>query len=620
MLAAIGGRGMATSVTDPASGSALAIDPQESIDRLLRDLRTRRAGLSDREAARRQLVFGPNELVRRRGRGWLGDLVAQLVHPLALLLWLAAGLAALSGTTPLAIAIVIVILINALFAFLQERHAEQAVEALSAYLPVTVHVVRDGAPKEIEVRELVPGDVIMVQEGDRVSADARLLSGSVEMDVSTLTGESLPVLREADPFDTHGPILEARDLVFSGTNCTEGEATAVVFNTGMHTELGRIAALSQRVGHDESPLEKQVKHVARLIALVAVGMGVAFIPLGTLLAGLSLGDAVNFAIGLLVANVPEGLLPTITLALAVGVRILARRGGLVKRISAVETLGSTSVICTDKTGTLTLNRMRVTRSWTSERILDLSASLPDLEPGSAAIRMARAVVACNNAELDPAQPEQEHGDPTELALLHMARSLGVDPTTRPSERMNQFHFDPALRRMSTVHRDAGVLRVHTKGAPEELLPLCNRVAGPNGQEHPLTQDERAAFDRLVTLWAEEGLRLLAVAEREVDESDLPDLTREQAEHDLTLLGVAAMIDPPRPEVADAVARCHSAGIRLIVVTGDHGLTAQGIAESVGIGRTGLRIITGAELEQMPEAELDELLARGEALIFARRSP
>jgi len=611
-------------VAQPSTGLApdgvSAVNPQESIVRLLRDLRTRRGGLSDREAARRLVVFGPNELVRRHGRTWLRELVGQLIHPLALLLWLAGLLAAISGTTPLAIAIVVVILINALFAFIQERHAEQAVEALSAYLPVTVRAVREGTPKRVEVRELVPGDVIIIEEGERVSADARLLSGSVEMDLSTLTGESLPLLRTADPFDTHGPILEARDLVFSGTNCTEGEATAVVFNTGMHTELGRIAALSQRVGHEESPLEKQVKHVARLIAVVAVGMGVAFIPLGTLMAGLSLGDAVNFAIGLLVANVPEGLLPTITLALAVGVRILARRGVLVKRISAVETLGSTSVICTDKTGTLTLNRMRVTRGWTSERILDFSSPLPDIEPGSAANRMARAVVACNNAEFDPAQPDQEHGDPTELALLHMARSLGVDPTARPGERITQFHFDPALRRMSTVHRDADGVHMHTKGAPEELLPLCNRVAGPNGQEHPLTQEERAAFDRLVTLWAEEGLRLLAVAERDVDEGELPDLTREQAEHDLTLLGVAAMIDPPRPEVAGAVARCHSAGIRLIVVTGDHGLTAQGIAESVGIGHAGLRIVTGAELEQMSEGELDELLARGEEIIFARSSP
>ena len=619
---------MAASVTDPAHESVSGVDPQESIERLLRDLRTRRVGLSDRDAARRLLVFGPNELVRRRGRGWLRDLVAQLVHPLALLLWLAAGLAALSGTTPLAIAIVIVILINALFAFLQERHAEQAVEALSAYLPVTVHVVRDGAPKEIEVRELVPGDVIMVQEGDRVSADARLLSGSVEMDVSTLTGESLPVLREADPFDTHGPILEARDLVFSGTNCTEGEATAVVFNTGMHTELGRIAALSQRVGHDESPLEKQVKHVARLIALVAVGMGVAFIPLGTLLAGLSLGDAVNFAIGLLVANVPEGLLPTITLALAVGVRVLARKGVLVKRISAVETLGSTSVICTDKTGTLTLNRMRVVRDWTSQGVLPLRAPLPEARPEPAETRIARAVMACNNAQIELSEPDnrpgKEIGDPTELALLHMARSLGVDLAAGSGQRLAQFHFDPALRRMSTVDKDPDKdvdrVRVHTKGAPEELLPLCTRLGTQDAAERPLTPQDREAFGRLVTGWAQEGLRLLAVAERDIDRSDLAGLTREQAERDLTLLGVVAMLDPPRAEVAGAVARCHSAGIRLIVVTGDHGLTARGIAESVGIGHQSLRIITGAELAQMPEADLDAVLATGDELIFARSSP
>jgi len=628
MLAAIGGCGMAASVTDPAPEGVSGVDPQESIERLLRDLRTRRVGLSDRDAARRLLVFGPNELVRRRGRGWLRDLVAQLVHPLALLLWLAAGLAALSGTTPLAIAIVIVILINALFAFLQERHAEQAVEALSAYLPVTVHVVRDGAPKEIEVRELVPGDVIMVQEGDRVSADARLLSGSVEMDVSTLTGESLPVLREADPFDTHGPILEARDLVFSGTNCTEGEATAVVFNTGMHTELGRIAALSQRVGHDESPLEKQVKHVARLIALVAVGMGVAFIPLGTLLAGLSLGDAVNFAIGLLVANVPEGLLPTITLALAVGVRVLARKGVLVKRISAVETLGSTSVICTDKTGTLTLNRMRVVRDWTSQGVLPLRAPLPEARPEPAETRIARAVMACNNAQIELSEPDnrpgKEIGDPTELALLHMARSLGVDLAAGSGQRLAQFHFDPALRRMSTVDKDPDKdvdrVRVHTKGAPEELLPLCTRLGTQDAAERPLTPQDREAFGRLVTGWAQEGLRLLAVAERDIDRSDLAGLTREQAERDLTLLGVVAMLDPPRAEVAGAVARCHSAGIRLIVVTGDHGLTARGIAESVGIGHQSLRIITGAELAQMPEADLDAVLATGDELIFARSSP
>lgn len=614
---------MSQPVSGPAATgweSVTAVNPQQTIDRVLRDLKTRRTGLSDREAARRLVVFGPNELSRRRGRTWPGDLLRQLVHPLALLLWVAALLAAVSGVAALSVAIVVVILLNALFAFAQERHAEQAVEALAAYLPVTVRVVRDGTARSVEARELVPGDVILIEEGERISADARLLSGAVEVDLSTLTGESLPLLREAEAFDSRGPVLQARDLVFSGTSCTEGEATAVVFNTGMHTELGRIAALSQRVGHEDSPLEKQVKRVARLIALVAVGMGVAFIPIGTLAAGLSLGDAVNFAIGLLVANVPEGLLPTITLALAVGVRILARRGVLVKRISAVETLGSTSVICTDKTGTLTLNRMRVSRVWASEQVLDLTAPAPRVGLGSAADRMTRAVVACNNAALDPERPEQERGDPTELALLHLAARLGLDPATAGTERLAQFHFDPELRRMSTVDRDAGGVHVHTKGAPEEVAALCSRVAGAEGRERPLGAAERAALDEVVTWWAQEGLRLLAVAERDVGGEELAGLTRDVAESDLTLLGVVGMTDPPRPEVADAVSRCHSAGIRLLVVTGDHGLTARGVAEAVGIGDAGLRVVTGAELDAMPEAQLDELLESGEELIFARSSP
>ena len=311
-----------------------------------------------------------------------------------------------------------------------------------------------------------------------------------------------------------------------------------------------------------------------------------------------------------------------------GVRILARKGVLVKRISAVETLGSTSVICTDKTGTLTLNRMRVTRGWTSQGVLHLRAPLPEARPEPAETRMARAVVACNNAQIELNEPnnhpDKEIGDPTELALLHMAVSLGVDLAADSGQRLAQFHFDPALRRMSTVDKDPDKdvdrVWVHTKGAPEELLPLCTRLGTQDGQERPLTSQDREAFDRLVTAWAQEGLRLIAVAERDIDQGDVAGLTREQAERDLTLLGVAAMLDPPRPEVSGAVVRCHSAGIRLIVVTGDHGLTARGIAEAVGIGHKGLRIITGAELEHLPEAELDELLATGEELIFARSSP
>ncbi|MFC4784535.1 cation-translocating P-type ATPase [Nocardioides sp. MAHUQ-72] len=594
------------------------IDPEEALDRLLRDLRSHREGLTGREAARRLEVSGPNELVRRHGRTWPGQLGRQLVHPLALLLWAAAVLAWVGGTPPLALAIVFVVVINALFAFVQERHAEQAVEALTAYLPPQATVRRDGEVCTVDARDLVPGDVIVIAEGDRVSADARLLSGSVEMDISTLTGESMPVLRAPLPGFHHGPLLEAADIVFSGTSCTEGEATGVVFATGMSTELGRIAALSQRSEYQESPLEKQVKRVARLIALVALGLGLGFIPLGTLLAGLSLQDAVNFAIGLLVANVPEGLLPTITLALALGVRVLAREGALVKRISAVETLGSTSVICTDKTGTLTLNSMRTVRVWTAGGELDLLGR-HSTTPSALLRRLASAGSACNNARWDPADPERKQGDPTELALLYLAADVGAPSSVDHPTRRVQFHFDPVLRRMSTVDLVDGRMLLRSKGAPEELLPRCTRMATETG-ETELDEARRREVAALTDRWAEHGLRVLALAERTLPGTDARGLSREEAETGLTLLGLVAMVDPPRKEVRDAVARCHTAGIRLLVVTGDHGLTARAIAQQVGIGDEHTRVVTGAELELMPEADLDALLAGNRELVFARSSP
>ena len=598
---------------------APVLDPQEPLERLLRDLRGRREGLSARESERRLLVHGRNELVRRGTRHWSRELGKQFVHPLALLLWMAAGLALATGTIPLSIAIVAVIVLNALFAFFQERHAERAVEALSAYLPAQARVLREGEEVLVDAALLVPGDVMIVREGDRVSADGRLLNGSLEMDVSTLTGESLPVFRTADIGSVRaGPLLQAPDVVFSGSSCTGGEAAAVVFATGMQSEMGRIAALTQRAGHDLSPLEKQVGRVAQVIAVVAVSMGLAFIPAGMLLGGLSLGDTLNFAIGLLVANVPEGLLPTITLALAVGVRLLARRGTLVKRISAVETLGSTSVICTDKTGTLTMNRMRVLNYWmpsgTGGHRADELPPPHDVWVG----RFTAACVACNNARLGLTPDAAENGDPTELALLHLAAGMGVTADSLHPERLAQFHFDPSLRRMSTVDRIGPTIAVHAKGAPEDLLPLCTRIAAGSG-DRDLTEGDRVSIGAAVDRWAAQGLRVLALADRPTSDA-LPGLPRGAVERELTFLGLVAMFDPPRPQVPEAVARCHSAGIRLIIITGDNGLTAAGIARRVGIGGDGLQTINGDELDRMSEAGLDKLLETGGELIFARSSP
>ncbi|WP_416957483.1 cation-translocating P-type ATPase [Nocardioides sp. T5] len=599
-----------------------APDPEEALDRLLRDLRSSRRGLSDREAARRLVSVGPNVLAARRGPGWPKELGRQLVHPLALLLWLAAVFAQLAGTTPLAVAIVAVIWVNALFAFVQERHAERAVEALTAYLPPQARVLREGHPRSVDATEVVPGDVVLVAEGERVPADARLLSGVVEMDVSALTGESLPVLRSALPGPTSDPLLQATDLLFSGTVCTGGECTAVVHATGMSTELGRIAALSQRVEIEPSPLELQVSHVARLIAVVAVGTGLAFVPLGTLGAGLSLADTMSFAIGLLVANVPEGLLPTITLALAVGVRLLAGQGALVKRISAVETLGSTQVICTDKTGTLTMNRMRVVSVWADGHTLDVDDETGhEVAPSSALGQLAIAGAACNNAALEgEGEGEVEVGDPTELALLHLAGRLGVPVPDDHDGRLAQFHFDPALRRMTTVDRDRDRVLASTKGAPEDVLPRCHRIATEDGGARPLDTAGRAGIERVVGAWADRGLRVLAIAGRPLAPASWSSMTREEVEQDLTLLGIVGMADPPRSEVSAAVARCHSAGIRLLMVTGDHARTARRIAEQVGIGRDGLTVVNGPELDAMPESRLDALLAGTDELVFARSSP
>ena len=530
-----------------------SVDPREPAERLLRDLRTRRSGLPVREADRRLVVYGPNELRRTAKRRWVRELGHQFTHPLALLLWAAAGLATLTDTPVLAGAIVAVVVVNALFAFAQEQQAERAIEALSAYLPAQATVRRDGHRRQVDARTLVPGDVLLIAEGDRISADARLLAGSVELDTAALTGESLPVFRSAEPTAADVGFLQARDLVFSGTACTGGEAEAVVFATGMHTELGRIAALSERVGVDESPLEGEVRRVAWLIAAVAVVVGIAFVPLGTLAAGLSFSDAAVFAVGLLVANVPEGLLPTITLALAVGVRVLARRGALVKRLSAVETLGSTTVICTDKTGTLTENRMRVTAIWTTAGAVDLDwkdGVVAAIATGAnrALDALAETVAACNSAEFDPRDPTESSGDPTEIALLLAADAAGADVhvAARSSARQRVFHFDPARKLMSTVDRSGDGLAVHTKGAPEEILERCSCIIDPGGATRPLGPAEVAAVLRTLAGYAAQGLRVLGVAQRTLPAGAAVPERREDAETDLCFLGLVAMFDPPAP--------------------------------------------------------------------------
>jgi calcium-translocating P-type ATPase len=606
-------------MSEPAPTSE--VDAEQAVDLLLRDLRSSRKGLSTREAQRRLAQYGPNELRHRGGWRWPGELARQLTHPLALLLWLAAGLSLAVGSQTVAIAVLLVIVLNAAFAFIQELQAGRAVEALARYMPQHATVLRDGASQVIEATGLIPGDIVVLAEGDRIAADMRLLSGALEVDLSTLTGESVPALRSAELQDSDVPRLAARDLIFSGTSATGGEAHAVVFATGMHTELGRIAALSERVKAQPSPLERQVRRVAWLIAAIAVGMAVAFVPLAIFGAGLSLKDSVVFAVGLLAGNVPEGLLPVITLALAVAVSLLARRGALVKRLSAVETLGSTDVICTDKTGTLTENRMRPIAAWSlaGERTLEESAT-PSSDAQTHALRaLAEAASTCNDARLEP--DEQPVGDPTEIALLLGARALGADiqPATRERCRRHRYNFDPQLKLMSTLDSAREGQRIHTKGAPESVLPRCTSTVGEDGRERPLDRATRDRITQQVESYAQQGLRVLALAEKPLPAaSEAP--AREQAERELCFLGLMTMLDPPRAEVADAVARCHTAGIRIIVITGDHPLTAAAIARQVGIGTEDSKVVLAERFDHTHERQIEQLLADGGEVIFARASP
>lgn len=608
-----------------SSESGLKIPPptpqqsaHEPVPLLLRALNTTAFGLTSREAARRLVAYGPNELRRHSGRTWPHDLARQFTHPLALLLWAAAALALATSTPVLSAAIVGVIVLNAVFAFWQELHAEHAVEMLRNYLPQRTTVLRDGRRVEVEIRELVPGDVMLIKEGDAISADARLLEGALEVDMSTLTGESTPVERTARVADQTAPSLSATDLVFSGTMAMAGSAHALVYRTGMTTELGRIAALTERVGREESPLEQQVRHVARLIAIVATGTGLAFLPLGVL-AGLSLQGAFVFAIGLLVANVPEGLLPTVTLALAMAVRDLARRGALVRRLSAVETLGCTDVICTDKTGTLTRNQMTVSTLLNSQLQQDmLHAELEQTEYPLLKL-LADTMATCSTAEIEEGQ---QSGDPTEVALLRAAATLGADvsPQTRNTCRQALFSFDPALRLMSTADTmETGAVVLHTKGAPETVLARCTQAVELNGTTTMLTADQRAALLARADSYAARGLRLIALAMRPLPTGPPPQ-HRDDVERDLAFLGMAGLVDPPRSEVPSAVARCHDANIRIHVITGDHAATAAAIAAEVNIGGGHPQVVPAAMLERLPEDDLDHLLRQPNELVFARASP
>lgn len=585
-------------------------------------------GLSQAEADARLQEYGPN-LIRETGKTpILARFLMNFTHLMALLLWAGGGLAVLIGSPVLAIAIWMVNIINGCFSFIQEYRAEKAIEALRRILPTLARVLRKGEEARIPAEELVPGDIILVSEGDRISADAYLLESSdLRIDQSNLTGESRPVSKS--PMIKEGiPPIESPNLLFAGTNVVSGSGKALVFATGMQMEFGRIAGLTQSIGEGLSPLQKELVTLTRTITVIAVGAGMLFFLLANRLVGVSLGESFIFALGMIVAFVPEGILPTVTLSLAMAVQRMAKRQALVKRLSSIETLGATTVICTDKTGTLTENQMTVLNLWIPNQGFNVSGAgyAPQgsiQNPSDTDLSsLLRVACLCNNSRLIAPTAEtpqwKASGDPTEAALLVLAIKGQIVPKQEQLHhpRILELPFDPHRKRMSTVNLANGQYVANVKGAPLELLALCTAYL-KDGSEYPLDDNIRQLIKEANDTYASSGLRLLALARRNLPECPKP--MAETIERDLTFLGLVAMFDPPRIGVNEAVAKCQQAGIRIIMITGDYSLTAAGIARRIGIIQTAAPcFLTGSDLEKMDDPSLKASLQR--EVIFSRMSP
>jgi magnesium-transporting ATPase (P-type) len=554
-------------------------------------------GLSPSEAAARLARDGPNELPAPARRSAARELAGQLLHFFALMLWTAAALAMLAGLAQIGIAISVVVVLNGLFAFAQERRADRAAERLRSLLPRQVTVRRGGRRTLVEASAVVVGDLVVLEPGDRVPADAAVaVAHSALLDTSLLTGESEPTA------------VAAGDAVHAGTFMVEGEAEAVVAAVGGATRLADISRLTTTSRAPTSPLTRELHRLVRVIAVIALSVGGAFLAISSLL-GNSVSDGLVFAIGVTVALVPEALLPTVTLSLAWGAEQMARRQVLVRDLDAVETLGSTTFVCTDKTGTLTLNQMTVVEAWTPGG--GASTSRAGYEPTAPVElgeqtdraeveRLGLAAVLSSVGHLQATDAGwQPHGDPMEVAADVFARRLGLDTDASRAQAHHdaRFPFDPRRRRMTVVV--AG--QVITKGAPDAVLPLCRERLGAS-------DSLQAMMDR--------GLRVIAVAARPVGARQ-PSSAAE-AESGLDLLGLLGMEDPPRPDVAPALAACRLAGVKVAMITGDHPTTAAAIATEVGLRRPDDPIVVGAELPA-DEAALGALVDH-DGIVVARVSP
>ncbi|WP_281738185.1 cation-translocating P-type ATPase [Enterococcus dispar] len=596
-----------------------------------------KSGLTDQEAQKRMEKYGKNVIATTQRQSMLKTFLTNFTSMMAILLWIAGFIALLTGTPELGIAIWLVNIINGVFSFWQQYRAQQATSALQKLLPSYVKVVRNGQSNKILASELVPGDIVTLNSGDNIPADGRLLTAdSLEVNQSSLTGESTTVNKEIDiqteeALKRAGKYAEA-NLVYEGTSVVNGSGVFVVLATGMATEFGQIASLTTSVTDVKSPLQKELDILTRQLSMIAIVIGILFFIAAVFFVGYPWAKAFIFALGMVVAFIPEGLLPTVTLSLAMAVQKMAKKNALVKHLNSVETLGETTVICSDKTGTLTKNEMTIEKVWLPNAnytvsgtgyepngIVKKGAKRIDLSQEKDLLQLLRIGSLCNDSAIEEKNDHyQLVGSPDEGSILILAAKADYDLIDEQKDypRKSDLPFDSKRKRMSTIHTHDNQQYVFTKGGITEVLSCCQNYL-KNGQIAPLDDTLKKQILTQNDSFAKDGLRTLAFAYRPLKSNE--ELTIENCEQNLIFVGITASQDPPRENVMDAIQKCHDAAIRIIMVTGDYGLTAESIARKIGIVKSDdVRVITGDDLAAMSEATLKENLRH--EIIFARVAP
>jgi len=593
---------------------------------VLKNLGTTESGLSESEAKSRLERFGLNEIIRKKKISKLKIFLNQFTSLLVIILIIATILSAAIGETLDAIVILIILIFNAGFGFIQEYKAEKTIEALKKLTAPEAMVVRDGRSKRIPSNILVPGDIVMLEQGAKIPADMRITKEvELKIDESALTGESVSVSKCAEGVKCK-TLAEMASIAFMGTIVTYGRGRGVVVNTGMKTEIGKIAKMVEEAEEQETPLQERLKIFGKKLGFIVIAISIVVIILG-ILRGNPLMEMIKTGIALAVAAIPEGLPAVVTITLAIGLKRLAKHKALVKKLPAVEALGSTSVICADKTGTLTKNEMTVRKIWYKDRLIEVTGK--GFEPSGDFLfdekkidpikdkplsLLLKTGTLCSNAQLENDKSWEIIGDPTEGALVVLSKKAGLGKETleKQNPRLHEIPFTSERKMMSTVNKTGNKNILYVKGAPETILDLCTKIY-ESGRVKKLTKNEKETILDLNQSLTNEALRVLGFAYRELKTKNYKGI-----EKDLIFIGLAGMIDPPRPDVGENIKLCKQAGIKTVMITGDHKNTALAIAKEIGMFNEGDKVLTGAELGSISDEKLKEMVE--DVSVYARVDP